>query len=100
MSEENLVWPSWSVDLPGLTEENAEEIVEWARARNIAFGPSVVDPNYAYTMHADFSTIEGLLAACEIALSAAVLSPQMSMVVQGMQESFSEWLSGKVDPSE
>jgi hypothetical protein len=51
---ESASWPHWALDLPGLTQPNAEKLIEVAESLGVA--ASAVDPADWLTLHCDRST--------------------------------------------
>lgn len=51
MTDERHAWPYWSVDLPGLTEINANRLLAWTAQEDIALGGIAVDPAEAFSVH-------------------------------------------------
>jgi hypothetical protein len=84
--------PYWSVDVPGLTEREAKQLVEWVKAKQFGwFGSaSVVDPTTLLTLHLDRDSAQmlydGLMSKRENA------TPE-----HGLAGSIRGWLEGSSD---
>jgi hypothetical protein len=76
----------WALDLPGLTKEEAERILEFARRETDVIGASAIDPEECMTAFLDRETVRSLAEAFR-AIS------ERNDVVQGMLEQFEDWLS-------
>jgi hypothetical protein len=82
----------WSVDVPGLTEREAKQLVEWVKAKQFGwFGSaSVVDPTTLLTLHLDRDSAQmlydGLMSKRENA------TPE-----HGLAASIRDWLEGSSD---
>lgn len=99
-AQEPVAWPYWSVDLPGLSERDAERIVRRAARKQVASGGSVVDPALRLTMHVDHATAHALAEALSAALSGDELSAEDRTISQSTLDTVSEWMarsSGRAD---
>lgn len=93
MSADPRLWPYWSVDLYGLTEEGARDVVDHATTHGIVENGDPVDPGYFFTASLDQGTVRPLLAAIEVALRSDGLTPHDRVVVASMAEGYEEWLA-------
>ena len=99
MTDEHLVWPYWSVDLPGLSEANARRLLAWAESEGAALGGMAVDPAESFSAHLDDATVEALRTALEVALQSESLGPDQAAIVRGFLDQLVEWLSTRPDAS-
>jgi hypothetical protein len=90
-------WHYWSLDLPGLTEAQAADLLGTAQGKGLAEG-SIVDPRRFLTLHMDRVTVECLRDALKVASNVPGLSSDTARVCAGMMEDFSEWLEKTSDP--
>ena len=76
---------SWAVDLPGLTEDEADLVVEFARSLPGVIGASTTDPKFMMTIGMDRYGVETIARALrgQSATEADALA---------MLEIFDEWL--------
>jgi hypothetical protein len=79
----------WSLDIPGLTESQADSLIAHAKAQGFGHPEwespgSVVDPSHALTVHMDAATVRMLARAIEAA------GPDVD--TGSMSELFEEWL--------
>jgi hypothetical protein len=88
-----LVWPSWSVDLPGLSEANAERVISWANRENVSLGGSAVDPAVWYSVNFDSETVQPVLDGLRIALDSKALNEEQRRVITLVAEDMGEWLT-------
>ena len=93
MSNEPLVWPYWSVDLPGLSEANARRLLSWAATEGVALDGIAVDPVETFSVHMDAETVAGLLASLEIALRSGELPATQAEVARGIADQLRDWTS-------
>lgn len=80
----------WAVDLPGLSQEDAAQVIRIARQLNIT-GPSALDPKTFLTLSLDRETAARLAAALRRA-------EQIEETVPAILEELEAWLSYS-DPS-
>lgn len=74
----------WAVDWPGLTEAQADRLVEIAAAE-LGIGGITVDPRYFFTSHIDDETARALASALE--------SQGTPVNAEGLLEVLQDWLS-------
>jgi hypothetical protein len=86
----------YSVDLPGLTEENAERVVRWSEANGYSRGSYVAPPGELLTQHLDKATVGATVRAFQIALSTDQLLDE-AVIVEGVLEAMVEWLKDASD---
>lgn len=82
----------WSLDIPGLTEEDARRL-QVAHAPEFPFGVLVVDPSVALLRGYDRDTVE-LLVKCLEAGLATGLDHADEAGAMSLLEDFRDWLSG------
>jgi hypothetical protein len=75
----------WAVDVPGMTEEQAEATVRWL-SREHGLTGIIADPAEWMSLHLDVSTVSVLA-------DALARYPGGNGVAAGMLESFQEWLA-------
>ena len=80
--------PYWSVDVPGLTEGEAKQLVAWVTARQLGwFGSATaVDPATFLTLHLDRESARTLL-------DGLMSQPHTAGAEHGLAEHLAEWLS-------
>lgn len=83
--------PSWSLDLPRLTQSGADELVSFARDAGICEFASAVDPALFLTLHIDRAGVGALLELIDARLATAT-GGDAEMTLQGLAEDFGEWL--------
>lgn len=81
---------SWSLDLPGLTQARAEELVSFARDSGLCKFAAAVDPSLFLTMHLDRASVEALLHV--IATRPGTPDKSEQMTLRGLAEDLEEWL--------
>jgi hypothetical protein len=77
--------PYWSLDLPGLTESQATDLLCVAEARHGIVGGSAIDPKAWLTLHVDRSTAE--------TIAAALVRLSDDHIAESMGEVVATWLS-------
>jgi hypothetical protein len=84
--------PYWSVDIPGLTEGEAKQLVEWADAKQFGwFGSaSAVNPTMFLTLHLDRDSARMLY-------DGLMRNPETATPEHGLAESIGEWLNRSSD---
>ena len=77
----------WSVDIPGLTEGEAKQLVEWVKAQQLGwFGSaSAVDPGTFLTLHLDRDSAR--------ILHDGLMSNPETATEHGLAEAIGDWLS-------
>jgi hypothetical protein len=91
----------WAIDLPGLDQEKAKQLLEEAENRGWSFGGSIVDPNKWLTRSIDQPTVRGLIDVLKPALAELageadpnLRPPEDSLVAaQGVLEDLQEWMA-------
>lgn len=76
-------YPYWSIDVPGLDEEDAKELVLLAGERS-GNGATVIDPSHWLTLHMDRETVE---------IIASALRQCGDEKAQSLLEEMDEWLA-------
>ncbi|MCA0144548.1 hypothetical protein [Blastococcus sp. LR1] len=97
VDDPRLVWPSWSVDLPGLSEANAKRVIAWSAKEQLAIGGSPVDPAVSFTSHIDRAMAESLRDGLRIALDSKALSEEQRDLMAGFAETLDDWLANATD---
>jgi hypothetical protein len=89
----------WSIDLPGLNQDQAEELIGIAeRAGMLSYGGSVVDPGRFLTFHLDKETVDSLRRALAFAQVHHGLSSESDrMIVAAVLEELDEWFELTID---
>jgi hypothetical protein len=80
----------WAVDLPELTKDDAEDVLQFVAERHDIKG-SRVDPDLFLTLHLDRETAE--------ALSRALKGENDDQIAQSLLGIVNEWLESTIDPS-
>lgn len=75
--------PYWSVDIPGLGEQQADELTRYAEEQLDLRGSSI-NPDLFLTMHVDRDTVQ--------AMALAMSSSSHEPIVGAVLESMTEWL--------
>jgi hypothetical protein len=99
MIDDRLVWPYWSVDLPGLDEVNARRLIAWTEHEGACIGGIAVDPALSFSTHLDDGTVEALKEALEFALRSESLPLDQSEIVRGFTDQLSDWLARRPRPA-
>jgi hypothetical protein len=87
-------WPYWSVDLPGLSRSNAQQVLETAERSGLSFGGTLVDPAQFLTLHLDGPTVEAVHAVLARGQeSAQIANNSDAVTVNGFTELLEEWLN-------
>lgn len=74
----------WSLDLPGMTSDQASQVVAVIESGGVDLNAVPVDPAVFLTLHMDRDTVEALVAG--------LAEARPSRVVENMKEAFVEWL--------
>jgi hypothetical protein len=96
-------WPYYALDFPGLSRDDAERILEWARQQGPALGSLlsgdgvapgwIVEPEWFYARYLDKCTVHTLKKASELALASGQITDQEEIDgLTSMVEDFTEWL--------
>jgi hypothetical protein len=85
--------PSWSLDMPGLTRQHAEELVSFAKDTGISIFATAVDPDEFLTLHLDRDTVESLLRGVVDASSGGAGQPGGLVSLDGVKEALADWLN-------
>ncbi len=89
--------PYWSLDIPGLGEAEAREVLALAIKQGLTPFGDVVDPRMFLTLHLDRDSVAALAAA--VARARLTASGEESVILAGLAEVFEEWLPGALwDP--
>jgi hypothetical protein len=75
----------WSLDVPGLTEAQAQMLLKHVRDLEIGIGPSTVDPRQFFLMHLDRTSIEQL---CEL-----LNGKEENPILFGLKGIMQDWLA-------
>jgi hypothetical protein len=93
MTESEIDWMYWSVDIPGMSEAQAQQVGGFAEGAGIGVGATVVEPKLFMTLHIDRSTVSSVMSALEAALSGTSSSGAADLrVMSGILEAMQEWL--------
>lgn len=90
MSTSETSWPYWSVDLPGLSREQAEGLLEFAE-RRMSLSGSTIDPSCFLTLHLDRDSVQSLSDALGSGRSSGIGGSTKEVVV-GILEVLNDWL--------
>jgi hypothetical protein len=82
-------WPYWAVDLPGLSQTQAEALLAMAHHAGMPNGGTVVDPRRFLTLHLDGFSVQSLLRALNFAMSEVQQTDLQ--IVAGIVEVLREW---------
>lgn len=82
----------WSIDIPGLTQAEAERL-RTQHAGEFPFGVHLVDPRSFMVRSSDRPTVELLVRCLGIGLASGSLEHLDQAGVQSMLEDYSEWLA-------
>ena len=87
-------WPYWALDIPGLTQEGAEQLLIAASRAEIGDGGTAVDPSDFLTFHLDKSTVEGFVEAID-ALQPGLesLRERDRWAISGILDAMREWIA-------
>ncbi|UFS59092.1 hypothetical protein [Subtercola endophyticus] len=88
----DLIWPYWSIDLPGLSPKNGVRLLEWAKRENISLTGILIDPTNSYTSSVDAETAQTLVAAIEIALESNKLQTDQVLIAKSLAGQVRDWL--------
>jgi hypothetical protein len=80
-------WQYWAIDLPGLTQVQAEELLGMAEKAGMSFGGTTVDPSQFLTFHIDRATVESLYNALS-----SIAEDEQGLALSGVREGLKEWL--------
>jgi len=86
------LWPYWAVDVPGIDESQAAELLRYANECGMPSGGSVVDPRYFLAWALDRVSVEALAQALRAGLTTNMLSDGDTCMVVSMLEGLDEWL--------
>jgi hypothetical protein len=83
----------WSIDVPGLTEAEAKELLEWVEAKQLRwFGSaSAVDPASFLTLHLDHDS-------AQMIYDGLMSNPATATPKHGLAVTIGEWLSRSSKP--
>ena len=93
MSVREKDWPYWSVDLPGLSRAQAQELLEMAERAGMPAGGTAVDPESLVTLHLDRATVESLVRVLDAArTNRLTLDIANIRTITGVLEVLQEWI--------
>ena len=75
----------WGIDMPGLTREQAVELVSIIKSTGLDLEPILVNPAIFLTLHMDRDTVQ--------ALRSGLLGTQSDLIGDGLRESVEDWLN-------
>jgi hypothetical protein len=81
----------WSLDIPGMTADQALQVVSAIKARGLAPDALLVDPANFLTLHLDRESVE--------AIAAGLAEVRSNPVSNGLRESLEDWLTWLGDDS-
>lgn len=81
----------WSVDIPGLTEEQARAL-EGRLSEEFEFGVIVGSPRDFLTRHFDVETVHVLVRSLDAALGAGGLTVADTIGAESLLDDFATWL--------
>ena len=88
----------WSLDVPGLTQLEAEDLRSFIRDSGISDFATTVDPSTFLTLHLDRDTVNSLLRAVEHERShVAAESPDQAAPLDGLADALGDWLRRSAD---
>jgi hypothetical protein len=90
-------WPYWSVDLPGLSQAQAVEMISAAERAGLPSGGAAIDPREFLTMHLDRRTVEDLHHALTSDLVTLPSASEELSIILGFAEILKEWLDATTD---
>jgi hypothetical protein len=97
-------WPYYTLDFPGLSQDDAERILKWVKEQRPdlsslqAVTPGlIVEPEHWYARYLDKCAVRTLKKASEAALATGQLSNHETDVLSSMVEDFTEWLQQAAD---
>jgi hypothetical protein len=96
MSAANL-WPYWSVDIPGMDEEQGLKILEAAERLGLKQGNSLLNPALFLSLHIEKTTVEALIRALDVAQANAASELDDHQSWRSMQEILKEWTDQALD---
>lgn len=84
----------WSLDFPGMTRSQANELLNREKSRFGGVNGSPVDPGNFLTLHMDRETVEGLLFALKEHISHGSPDDRSAREagIRSMVEEFENWL--------
>lgn len=95
-------WPYYALDLPGLSHDDAERILDLIKEQGSALGSllsgpgvspgTVVEPGSWYVRSWDRCAVRAMKTASEIALASGRLSDADTTILTSGVEDFTEWL--------
>jgi hypothetical protein len=87
-------WPYWSLDLPGLSQAKAQELLGMAERAGMSFGGTLVDPAQFLTLHVDRPTVEVIRDVLSRRRESSDMASQSDgVMINGFIELLEEWLS-------
>jgi hypothetical protein len=96
VTEDEFNWPYWSVDIPGMSRGQAEELLDLAVKVGMSFGGTAVDPSDFLTLQLDRTTVESLYLALS-PVEGHSTSTWDEQISAGVREILKEWLDGLPD---
>ena len=86
-------WPYWSVDLPGLTAQDADALLKDASSLSSVVGATVVDPHDWWTEHLDRATVSVLVRGLLAGLESGRLDEADAWDIEQYVEELQAWLA-------
>jgi len=90
--KDDLGWPYWSVDIPGLNEKQAKDLLTFADRAGIGIGGTAVNPAAFLTLHLDKETVTSILHVLNDVRAKSSLDTQEVLTISGLSEILKEWI--------
>jgi hypothetical protein len=81
----------WSIDIPGMTANQAQQVISAIKGRGLALEPLLVDPANFLTLHLDRESVE--------TMAAGLAEVRSNPISDGLRESLEDWLTWRADAS-
>ncbi|MFD3557187.1 hypothetical protein ACFWWA_34560 [Streptomyces goshikiensis] len=81
----------WGIEIPGLTQRQADELLSIVRDSGMGLEPILVNPATFLTLHIDRATAKALMAG--------LISAEPNPIVDGVRESVDDWLDSAGEDS-
>lgn len=99
MTDQDTGWPYWSVDIPGLNQAEAEELLTIVERTGIGNGGTAVDPAFFLTLSLDWHTVASFLRVFDaIGRSQPSLEDADKRIVANIIEVMREWVETAEEP--
>jgi len=89
--------PYWSLDVPGLSQRQAEDLQSFVKDSGVSDFATPVDPTEFLTLHIDRDTAAALLRAVDQERSERAARSGGHLVLDGLSELLADWLSRVAD---